>query len=109
MLLLLLLGGCSPKGVSPEQLKNIVQQGKDVTWPDGRTIHVQHRDGSRLEGVRLLRNPGGGPARSVEAGQGLISVDPDGQTVRVTLYHAMIRVGTNTVGSVKEFSVIVAE
>ena len=107
LLLLALLSGCAPKGVSPERLRQVVQAGQDVTWPDGRTIHVQSRQGSQLKGVLLVRGKGHGAARSVEAQRGVITVDPDGDTVRVTLYNAVMRVGTNSVGSVKEFSVIV--
>jgi hypothetical protein len=107
VVLLVLLSGCSPKGVSPEQLRQIVQEGKDVTWPDGRTIHVQRRQGSQLEGVRLVRGQGQGAARTVEANRGLITVDPDGETIRVTLYDARMRIGTNSMGSIKEFSVLI--
>ena len=102
-------GGCSPRTPASQLAAELIQEGRDVRWPDGRVIYVQHRQGSQIEGVRLVREGRGNLARVVEADRGTISVEPDGRTLRVTLFEAILRNGTNRVGSIDRFSVITSK
>ena len=102
----LLVCGCSRNAPGAALATALVQEGKTVTWPDGRKIHVQRRQVNNLEGIRFVQGSLGGPQRTVEAERGLISRDPDGKTVRVTLYGAVVREGGRDGASLVEFSVI---
>jgi hypothetical protein len=104
----LFLCGCSRDHAGAVLAPQLVQEGKTVTWADGRLIYVQRRQGNTLSGVRLVQKGMAGPDRTVEAEHGLISRDADGRTVRVTLYDAVIRSGASPAGTLKEFSVICA-
>ncbi|HWV98408.1 MAG TPA: hypothetical protein VNZ64_01825 [Candidatus Acidoferrum sp.] len=105
----LLLCGCSRTPEGAPLVPELVQEGKTVTWPDGRNIYVARRQGNTLAGVRVVQKCLAGPERTVEAERGLISKDPDGRTVRVTLRDAVFRHGDAPGGTLKEFSVICRE
>jgi hypothetical protein len=104
----LFLCGCSRDHAGAVLAPKLVQEGKTVTWADGRLIYVQRRQGNTLSGVRLVQKALAGPDRTVEAEHGLISCDADGRTLRVTLYNAVVRSGARQSGTLKEFSVICA-
>ncbi len=102
----LLVCGCSRNAPGAVLAPALVQEGKTVTWSDGRKIHVQRRQGNKLEGIRFVQGSLGGLQRAVEAERGLISRDPDGKTVRVTPYDAVVREPGRDGASLTEFSVI---
>ena len=104
----LLVSGCSGDHAGAILAPRLVQEGKTVTWSDGRLIYVQRRQGNTLSGVRLVQKGLAGADRTVEAERGLVSRDADGKTLRVTLYDAVVRTGTRRSTTLKEFSVICA-
>lgn len=85
---------------------DMVQEGKSVTWPDGRSILVERRSGNRLEKVRLTQGSAAGIERVIASERGEISQDPDGRTVRVTLHDAVLEQGGKRLGAIKEYSII---
>ena len=51
----LLLCGCSHKQAAGESRAiDLIVAGKDVAWGRGAVLHIAKRDGSSVEGVRLL-------------------------------------------------------
>lgn len=101
------LNGCSRDPLGSPLGKDLVQEGKTVTWADGRLIYVQQRQANTLSGIRL-QNAAPGVDRTVEAEHGVISKDSDGRTLRITLYNAVVRNGARPPTTLKEFSVICA-
>lgn len=101
----LLVGGCSRAATDSPLALDMVQAGKTVRWPDGRSIRVQQRQGNTLTGVRLIQSA----QRTIEADRGLISRDRDGGTLRVTLFDAVVRQDGKPFGSLQQFSVILKD
>jgi hypothetical protein len=94
------LGGCSPAS-GARLAAEMVRPGKNITWPDGRVIRVERRDGNELAGIRLEQR-----SKIVEATRGAISIEPDGRSFRVTLFQAMVSLDGRRMGTIDEFSVI---
>ena len=84
----------------------LVQQGKTITWPDGRKFLVENRKGNQLEKVRLIQPGPAGVDRVVEADRAELSKDADGRTVRVTLHDAVLQQNGRRVGTIKVYSII---
>lgn len=97
----LVFGGCSPASGAGRFAAEMVQPGKSITWPDGRVIRVDHRAGFKLVGIHLEQG-----SKVVQASHGMISLEPDGRSFRVTLFQAAIIQDGRPVGSINEMSVL---
>lgn len=68
------LAGCSKPSstISTRPAIELVQAGKDIEFPGGYVLHVAKREGSSLEGVRILVTPPNGQASEITAERGTI-------------------------------------
>ena len=73
----LLLCGCSQKqAASTSPTTDFVQAGRDITCLGGWVLHVTKRDGSSLEGIRLVLDPAKSPEDVITADTGTLT--PEG-------------------------------
>ncbi len=101
----LLVGGCFRALPESPLATDMVQPGKTVRWPDGRSIWVRQRQGNTLGGIRLRQNA----QRTIEAERGIISKEQDGRTLRLTLFDATLRQDGKPFGTLQQFSVILRD
>jgi len=108
----LLLGGCC----SQRQVTAIdrVQSGTDTAWDQGLyVLHVTNRNGSSLEGVRIISRGYGEEATIVSADTGSISQGPscvdgvaDDNAVKITLQNARSEKGKTRTQFLEFFQVL---
>jgi hypothetical protein len=81
----LLVCGCSKKHAPTAQSAiALVEAGKDVTL-GGLVLHVAKRDGSSIEGIRIVRKEAAGKETTILADTGTLSQGSDQSTVRIVL------------------------
>src|SRR4051794_17128131 len=90
----MIIAGCSNHSptASPPPAIDLVQAGKDVKFPGGYVLHVTKREGSSLEGIRVLVTPSIGQASEITAETGTIqSGTPEHSNfenqITITLYN----------------------
>ncbi|MCX6922156.1 MAG: hypothetical protein NT154_02885, partial [Verrucomicrobia bacterium] len=87
--------GCSKKAASKGSAIDRVQAGQEVAWADGYVLTVAKREGSSLEGVRIVNTLPDGQTRTIFAEKGTISPGDDANSVKIALYEAQTQTGNN--------------
>src|SRR5688572_9301937 len=71
----LLFLGCSPKHTAHVDQTVDIVAGKDLVFP-GYVLNVKKRDGSSLEGIRIVRSDSDGTERVITADTGTVVQSP---------------------------------
>ena len=58
---------------SAHPASDLIVAGKDVAWSDGYVLHVTKRDGSSLEGIRVIHNDASGRVTTITAAKGTVA------------------------------------
>jgi len=87
--------GCSKKAASKGSAIDLVQSGQEVAWADGYVLTVAKREGSSLEGIRIVNTLPDGQIRTILAEKGTISKGEDANSVKIALYEAQTQTGNN--------------
>jgi len=104
--LLLLLGCCAVSAQTTNAFTNtntppssraidLIQVGKDTTWTNGYVLHIDKRDGSLIEGVRLVSKTPNGQEEIWTASRGFVGEfdHNDPNIVSVALDSPAVQVG----------------
>lgn len=89
LLSMFLFCSCSHKQAGEvRKSTDLIETGKNLTWPDGCTLYVQKKDGSSLEGIRLITKSADGRVTTFTADKGTVSEASSPNSVKITLYDA---------------------
>ena len=71
----LLLCGCSKMpATSAHPASDLIVAGSDIAWSDGYVLHVTKRDGTSLEGVRVVHTDASGQVTTITADKGTVEL-----------------------------------
>jgi hypothetical protein len=71
----LLLCGCSKMPASSAHpASDRIVAGTDVAWNDGIVLHVTKRDGTSLEGIRVVHTDASGQVTTITADKGTVEL-----------------------------------
>lgn len=84
----LLLSGCSQKhAASGDSTLDLVQAGTDLILNDGHyVLHVTKRDGSSIQGVKIVAKAPDGLETTITADKGTVSEGSDPHFIKIILY-----------------------
>ena len=92
----LVLCGCSQKqATSSRPAIDLVEAGKDISWRDGYTLHVDKRDGASLEGIQISMETPEGQKVKITAETGTV-LPRNEEAVNMILTNATIQTGTGS-------------
>jgi len=74
------------QATSAHPLIDLVEAGKDLAWGNGWIMHVAKREGSSLEGIRIVIKAPDGQEKTLVAETGMVSKGPDDNSVKLILY-----------------------
>jgi hypothetical protein len=93
LLLSALFCGCShDNDISPRSTLDRVQAGKDLSFGH-YVLHVEKREGSSLEGVRIVSSEQDGQTVTITAKRGTLSEGSDRSFITVVLHEAQTEKG----------------
>ena len=108
----LLLCGCSQKQASSARPAiDLVEAGKFITWHDGNVLYVQKRDGTSLEGIKIITKGADGlvtattTAATGTLSPGSVENAADDSAVRITLHDAQSQSATKS-STMKELMLV---
>lgn len=102
LLLSLILCGCSEKqSASARPAINRIRAHTETTWAGGYVLHVDKRNESSIEDIRIVAAPSNGPKTIITADSGTISAGANGtvtdqHTVKLTLHNVRIEKDVQT-------------
>ena len=85
---LFLCGCCSQRQASqPAPAIDRVQSGSDTAWDHGEyVLHVTKRDGSSIQGVKIVAKAPDGLETTITADKGTVSEGSDPHFIKIILY-----------------------
>ena len=71
----LLLCGCSKMpATSAHPASDLIVAGTNIAWSDGCVLHVTKRDGTSLEGIRVIHTDASGQVVTITADKGTVGL-----------------------------------
>jgi len=71
----LLLCGCSKMpATSAHPASDLIVAGTNIAWSDGYVLHVTKRDGTSLEGIRVVHTDASGQVTTITADKGTVQL-----------------------------------